>query len=256
MTSFVRCSVKDEVMTIALDRPEKRNAINREMLEAIANRLRQATIDDAVRVVVITGSATVFAAGADLAEFQKYTLETIHKDPRLECWRAIWAFPKPLIAAVEGYCLGAGSELMLACDIVIAGASAKIGQPEINLGFMPGAGGTQILPRRVGSSVAAYMVLAGGFLSADHAHSLGLVLDITADGAALDRATEVAAQIAEKAPLAVQAAVQALRIARETPLQSGMMMERRLYEKVFASEDRLEGMTAFLEKRSPVFSGR
>jgi len=256
MSTLIKANVQDGILTIALDRPDKKNAVNREMLEAIADRLRGAEIDDNVRVAVITGSETVFAAGADLAEFQKYTIETIHRDPRLECWRAIWAFSKPLIAAVEGYCLGAGSELMLACDIIIAGASAKFGQPEINLGFMPGAGGSQVLPRRVGSSVAAHMVLTGKPISAPHAYKLGLVLDVTDDGACLARAMEIAGEIAQKAPLAIKAAVQALRTARETPLQSGMMMERRLYESVFATEDRLEGMTAFLEKRQPIFQGR
>ncbi len=253
---LIRASVRDRLLTIALSYEGKRKVITTSALQSIAQHLDDATSRREILCVVITGATDTFAMGANLNELRSYDATSILGDPRLKAWKRIWAFPKPLIAAVEGYCLGAGSELVLACDIVIAGQSAQFAQPEINLGIMPGAGGTQILPRKVGMSLSAYMVLTGKFITADRAQQAGWVLDVVADGTALTRAIEIATTISEKAPLAVQGAIGALRHSYETASRAGLEYERRIFESLFSTQDREEGMSAFFEKRKPTYTGR
>ena len=244
------------VALITLDRPEARNALSNQLLAAVADALSTLADDDGVRCVVITGGPKVFAAGADLKETAGLDPVGAMGSPRLAHWDTIKRFPKPLIAAVNGYALGGGNELAMLADIIIAGATAMFGQPEVNLGLIPGAGGTQRLPRAVGKSLAMKMVLAGDFIDAPTALAAGLVAEVTDPAATIDRALELAATVAAKPPLAVRLAKEAVLAAYEAPLEAGLAAERKAYFTLFATADMREGVAAFLEKRSPKFEGR
>ena len=206
--------------------------------------------------IVLGGSERAFAAGADISELADATPVSLTQSRRLEAWDAIAAVRTPIVAAVSGFCLGGGCELAMLCDVVVASESARFGQPEINLGVLPGAGGTQRLPRAVGKAVAMDMILTGRMLSAREALSLGLVARVVAREAWLDAAIGVAAEIAAKAPVAVRLAKAAVDAAFETPLAAGIELERRSFAVARASEDASEGLTAFVEKRPPGFLGR
>lgn len=244
------------VLEIRLNRPEARNALSTPLLRGIVGLLEQAESDDAVRCVVLTGGDSVFAAGADLAEMAAKDMQAVLLEERPRLFAAIGRFPKPVVGAVCGYALGGGCELVMHADLIIAGESAQFGQPEINLGIIPGAGGTQRLTRAVGKSLAMKMVLAGEFISAREAQAAGLVAEVAADDACLGRAHELARKIAAKAPLAVRLAKDAVLQAFETPLGAGMALERRNFVVLAGTEDRNEGVRAFLEKRKPVWKGR
>ncbi len=244
------------VLEIRLDRPDARNALSTPLLRGIVALLQQAAGDDAVRCVVLTGGDKVFAAGADLAEMASKDMQAVLLEERPQLFAAIGRFPKPVVGAVCGYALGGGCELVMHADIIIAGESAQFGQPEINLGIIPGAGGTQRLTHAVGKSLAMKMVLAGELISAREALAAGLVAEVTADDACLARAHELARRIAGKAPLAVRLAKDAVLQSFETPLAAGMVLERRNFVVLAGTDDRNEGVRAFLEKRKPVWKGR
>ncbi|MEH6470286.1 MAG: 2,3-dehydroadipyl-CoA hydratase PaaF [Halopseudomonas sp.] len=243
------------VLTIQIDRPEALNALNTLLLNELADQLALAEEDDAIRAIVITGSRRAFAAGADIREMAKLDTVGVMKDPRVQYWQRISAFSKPLIAAVNGFALGGGCELAMHADIIIAGEDARFGQPEIKLGIMPGAGGTQRLLRAVGKSMAMQMVLTGEPINAQQAQAAGLVSEITVPEKTVERAQAIASQIAKQAPLAVALAKDALLKAQDTDLASGLLYERKSFTLLAATEDRSEGINAFLEKRPPQFKG-
>lgn len=244
------------VLTIRLQRPQTRNALRRQMLAEIADALEAAYENGQVRCAIVYGGVEVFAAGADLNEMSGQDMIGMLDDPRPGYWKRIAAFPLPLIAAVNGFALGGGCELAMHADIVIAGSNAQFGQPEINLGIIPGAGGTQRLIRAVGKSLASQMVLSGQFIDAETALAAGLASEITQPELTLERAQQIARIIAAKSPLALRQAKQALQQAFETSLNSGLEFERKAFVMLAGSEDRREGIDAFLGKRKPEFKGR
>ncbi|AMO76818.1 MULTISPECIES: 2,3-dehydroadipyl-CoA hydratase PaaF [Pseudomonas] len=247
---------EDGVRLITLQRPEALNALNTELLGELAAELDAAERDAETRVVVITGSRKAFAAGADIKEMAERDLVGILDDPRVAHWQRITAFAKPLIAAVNGFALGGGCELAMHADILIAGEDARFGQPEINLGIIPGAGGTQRLLRAVGKSLAMQMVLTGEAIDARHALRAGLVSEVTQPEFTVERALQVARVIARKAPLAVRMAKEALLKAQDTDLASGLRFERHAFTLLAGTADREEGIRAFQEKRPARFLGR
>jgi len=244
------------VLQITLNRPDVRNALRTQTLGEIAGALAAAAADDAVRAVVITGGLKYFAAGADVREMAPLGPAEILTHERQRHWRTIATFPKPLLAAVNGYALGGGCELALCADIVCAGTNAQFGQPEINLGMIPGAGGTQRLARAAGKALAMQMVLTGRPIDAATALAAGLVCEVDEPESALARAIELASIIATKPPLAVLAAKAAVLRAWEMPLAEGLAAEKKAFADLAATHDRNEGIAAFLEKRPPRFTGR
>ncbi|MEB6377894.1 2,3-dehydroadipyl-CoA hydratase [Leclercia adecarboxylata] len=244
------------VLHLTLNRPAARNALNNALLSELATALEAAAGDSEISVCVIYGNERFFAAGADLHEMAEKDLPATLNDVRPQLWARINAFSKPLIAAVNGYALGAGCELALLCDVVIAGENARFGLPEITLGIMPGAGGTQRLIRCVGKSLASKMVLTGESITARQALAAGLVSDVCPDALTLEYALQQAALMARHSPLALQAAKQALRQSQEMPLNAGLVQERQLFTLLAATDDRREGIDAFLQKRTPDFKGR
>jgi enoyl-CoA hydratase len=246
---------KPGVLLVTLNQPESRNALNSKLLRELGDILNGSAEDNAVRCVVLTGGAEVFAAGSDVKEIAGKTEADIRADPRRMRWQQIRNFSKPLIAAVNGYCLGGGNELAMHCDIIIAGRNAKFGQPEINLGLIPGAGGTQHLTAAVGKTMAMQMILTGKLLDAEEARSYGLVSEVTDTEETIQRAVEIAEQIASKPPLAVQLAKEAILKASDTQLEEGLLFEREAFTKLFVTDDLREGINAFLEKRKPQFTG-
>ena len=243
-------SRQQRVLLLTLNRPAARNALNNALLMQLVNELEAAATDTSISVCVITGNARFFAAGADL------NLAATLNDTRPQLWARLQAFNKPLIAAVNGYALGAGCELALLCDVVVAGENARFGLPEITLGIMPGAGGTQRLIRSVGKSLASKMVLSGESITAQQAQQAGLVSDVFPSDLTLEYALQLASKMARHSPLALQAAKQALRQSQEVALQAGLAQERQLFTLLAATEDRHEGISAFLQKRTPDFKGR
>lgn len=246
----------DGVRLITLHRPQALNALNTELLAELADELDAAAHDEHTRAVVITGNRKAFAAGADINEMAERDLVGILNDPRVAHWQRIAAFPKPLIAAVNGFALGGGCELVMCADIVIAGSGARFGQPEINLGIIPGAGGTQRLLRAVGKPLAMQLVLTGETLDARHALQAGLISEMTQPELTVERALQVARSIAQKAPLAVRLAKEALLKAQDTDLASGLRFERHAFTLLAGTVDRDEGIRAFQEKRPASFIGR
>jgi enoyl-CoA hydratase len=250
-------SIKDGgVGLVQLNRPKQLNALNSTLMEELAQALEAFDRDDAVRCMVITGNERTFAAGADIKEMvEASAVEMLLRD-NIARWDRIRRIKKPLIAAVSGYCLGGGCEMAMACDIIIASESAQFGQPEINIGVIPGAGGTQRLTRAIGKSKAIEMVLTGRMMSAREAEAAGLVSRVVPVEACLDEALKLAREIAGKAPLAVRFAKEAANKVYETSLADGIEDERRLFYFLFATEDQKEGMQAFIEKRAAHWKGQ
>ncbi len=246
----------DHVLLLILNRPEARNALNTAMLAGLAEALNEAASDDDIRAVVLTGGDSVFAAGADIREMADLNAIEVLGHRRSEYRAAISQFPKPLLAAVNGFCLGGGSELAMQADIIIAGEGARFGQPEINLGLIAGSGGTQRLTQIVGKPLAMKMALAGEFIDAPTALAAGLVAEMVPDDQTIPRTVELASKIAAKSPVAVRLAKEAVRMASDSALAAGLAFERKAFALTFATEDRQEGIAAFLEKRKPVFKGR
>ncbi|AQU84103.1 MULTISPECIES: 2,3-dehydroadipyl-CoA hydratase PaaF [unclassified Halomonas] len=255
LTTLKTTPPRDGVLCITLNRPEALNALNTQLLGELADTLSDADNDDNVRAVVISGNTKVFAAGADIKEMAERDLVGMLEDPRQYHWATITRFRKPIIAAVNGYALGGGCELAMHADIIIAGENAQFGQPEINLGIMPGAGGTQRLLRAVGKSLASQMVLTGEPISARHALDAGLISEITQPELTLERAMAIATHIAAKAPLAVRLARESLHKAMDTDLATGLRFERHAFTLLAGTADREEGIRAFQEKRPATFKG-
>src|SRR5438128_2522408 len=249
---------RERVAIITINRPEKRNALNIQTRAEGAAALDELAADDSVRVVIFTGAGDkAFIAGADIAEFAERTALT-QREVMLQrgLFNAVDSFPKPIIAMVNGYCLGGGCEVALACDIRIASESASFGQPEINLGIIPGGGGTQRLTRLVGEGKAMEMILSGEIINAQEAYRLGLVNQVVPADQLLTKTMEIANRIAEKSPIAVRFAKEAVKLASRSNLDEGLRREVDLFALCFSSEDKDEGVRAFLEKRKPEFKGR
>jgi enoyl-CoA hydratase/carnithine racemase len=253
---LVESSRDGHVALLRLNRPEARNALSPEVMEALASELERLDPDPEVRCVVIAGSEKVFAAGADIKAMAERSFEEALRHPAAAFWPRVAAIKTPLVAAVSGYALGGGCELALACDMIVAAEGAVFGQPEIQLGIIPGGGGTQRLARILGKQRAMELVLTGRRFDAREALELGLVNRVVDGGRWLEEAMELARTVAERPPIAARLAKQAVLAAEETGLSAGMESERRLYELAMATEDRVEGMRAFIEKREPKFEGR
>jgi len=242
-------------LLITLNRPQALNALNTELLGELSAALDNAEADSNIRAVVLTGSERAFAAGADINEMAARDLVGIFEDPRVAHWQRIARFPKPIIAAINGFALGGGCELAMHADILIAGENARFGQPEINLGIMPGAGGTQRLTRAVGSALAMHMALTGEQISAQRALQAGLISEICPTELTVERAIQIAETIASKAPIAVRLTKEAIHKATDTDLATGLRFERHAFTILAATADRAEGLKAFQEKRQPKFTG-
>jgi enoyl-CoA hydratase len=253
---LVRVERDGHVAVVLLDRPKQLNALSGELMGALVETLRALDEDGEVRAIVGGGNERAFAAGADIQELAAGTPISLYQNRRIDAWDAIRALRTPLVAAVSGFCLGGGCELAMLCDLVVASETARFGQPEINLGVLPGAGGTQRLTRAVGKAVAMDMILTGRMLSAREALDFGLVARVVAREAWLTEARRVAAEIAAKSPVSVRLAKEAVDAAFEVPLSAGVELERRAFYLARASEDATEGLNAFVEKRPPDFKGR
>jgi enoyl-CoA hydratase len=239
-----------------LNRPKALNALNSELMAELMDALAAMDADPEIGALVVTGDERAFAAGADIKEMVDSTaLQMIQKDS-ISNYDRLRRVRKPVIAAVSGWCLGGGCELAMACDMIVASESAKFGQPEINIGVMPGAGGTQRLTRAVGKAVAMEMVLNNRTLSAREAETFGLVNRVTPVERFLEEALDLAQQIADRAPVAVRMAKEAVNQAFEATLQEGIADERRLFYVLFSTDDQKEGMQAFIEKRKPQWKGK
>jgi enoyl-CoA hydratase len=239
----------DGVLVLRLNRPEKSNALATPLLAMVAQALAAADDDAAVRCVVITGGDTIFAAGADINELATASSEEPLEGPRFLAWKSIRAFSKPLVAAVEGWCLGAGAELMMCCDLVVAAETARFGQPETNLGIIPGAGGTALLPRLVGLALALDMVLTGEPIAARRAYEAGLISRIAPKGEAIATALSLATKLASRAPVALRIAKQSVRAAMEQPLTVHLTSERTAFISLLGGAELEEGIAAFRGKR-------
>ncbi|MDE2487608.1 MAG: enoyl-CoA hydratase [Alphaproteobacteria bacterium] len=249
--------IRDGVTVVRLNRPEALNALNSRLLSDLSQALDAAEADDAVRCVVLTGSERAFAAGADIKEMSDKTYAQMFSlDFFTAAARRLEHFRKPIIAAVSGYALGGGCEIAMLCDFIIAADTAKFGQPEINLGVMPGIGGTQRLTRFVGKSKAMDMVLTARMMDAAEAERAGLVSRVVPADKLMEEALGAAKKIASQSPLAVMMNKELVNAAYETTLSTGVAMERRLFHSLFAFEDQKEGMSAFVEKRPPKFTGK
>jgi enoyl-CoA hydratase/carnithine racemase len=248
--------VSDHVLVVHIDRYEKRNALTNAMVIEMARLLEAARTDVQVRCVVVTGDERVFSAGADIKNMHKYGVTAVVNDPRrVDAWNAIQTFPKPMIAAVNGLAFGAGNELAMCCDFVIAGRNARFGQPEVKTGGMAGDGGTQRLPRKVGPNLAAYMLMSGEPIDAETAHRVGYAVELCEPADTLRRAIEIGETIARRAPLSVQATKACIHTAVGATVENGLAVERMWVLRNHGTPDRQEGMKAFVEKREPRFTG-
>ncbi len=250
---------RDEERRVALlrfNRPRQLNALNGQVMDELCSALEALDRDDAIRVLVVTGNERAFAAGADIGEMAGASPIDMLRTNRIAQWDRVRRIGKPVIAAVSGWCLGGGCELAMTLDLIVAAESARFGQPEINLGVIPGAGGTQRLTRAVGKNVAMEMILTGEPIDAREAHRLGLVARVVPTELLVEDALDLAAKIATKSPLALRLAKEAVNAAYEMSLTDALAHERRLFYLLFASDDQKEGMAAFLEKRDPDFTGR
>jgi enoyl-CoA hydratase len=253
---FITVDLDAPIATITLNRPKVLNALSPDLIGEVGQALRELDADDSVRTVVLTGGPRVFAAGADIGDMAERTaVEQLSRD-QTGRWAPIVAFTKPLIAAVNGYALGGGCELALMCDMIIAGDTARFGQPEINLGIIPGAGGTQRWPRTAGKYAAMEAVLTGAPITAVRAKELGIANKVVPAEMTIEVAKRIARQLAEKAPLALRMAKESVLKAFDSPLAEGLVAERKSFYFLFTTEDQKEGMRAFLEKRKAVFKGR
>jgi enoyl-CoA hydratase len=258
VTEFIKVNQQyaKYIALIELNRPKELNALNTQLMREIRDTLRAFDEDDTVRVVIITGGERVFAAGADIKQMADATAISMLNIDQFSTWDQIKRNKKPIIAAVSGFALGGGCELAMTCDMIIASETAQFGQPEINIGTMPGAGGTQRLTRAVGKGLAMEMVLTGRFINAEEAYRVGLVIKIVPAEVLLMEAVKVATIIAAKSPIAVKLAKESVNKAFETTLDEGLQFERKNFYITFASEDQKEGMKAFVEKRVPDFKGK
>lgn len=252
----IRTEVRQRVGLVKLHRPRSANALNSEMLRELMDALQAFDQDASIGAIVICGDERVFSPGADVREMSNASVVDLLLSEQIALFGHIRQIKKPVVAAVSGFCLGGGNELAMSCDLIVAAETARFGQPEINLGVIPGAGGTQRLTRAVGKVIAMEMVLNNRTLSAQEALQMGLVNRVTPVERCVEEAIALAAEIAERAPLAVRLAKEAVNRAYETFLSEGLEAERRAFYMLFASQDQKEGMQAFLEKRKPEWMGR
>jgi enoyl-CoA hydratase len=247
---------QERTALVRINRPKQLNALNGPTMDALCDALEALDRDDGIRAMVVTGNERAFAAGADIGEMANATPIEMLKTNRIGQWDRVRRITKPVIAAVNGWCLGGGCELAMTLDLIVAGEGAKFGQPEIGIGIIPGAGGTQRLTRAIGKSKAMRMILTGEPITAREAFDAGLVAQLATDELCVEDALALAAKIATKSPLALRLAKESVTAAYEMSLTDALAHERRLFYLLFASEDQKEGMAAFLEKRTPDFTGR
>jgi len=245
---------KTKVMQLSLNRPRQRNALSNEMIARLAGMLEEEWDSDEVRCCILVGGDNVFSAGADIKEMEADGITAINNVERKKNWRIIEQYPKPIVAAVEGYAFGGGHELALMADIIVAAEDARFGQPEINLGILPGDGATQRLTRVAGKSLAMEMMLSGDPITAQTAQAAGLVSCVVPPGDALEKALDLATGIAQKSPIAVRLVKTAIKSAYETSLSAGLDVERQAIQQAFAEGSHVEPMRRFLNKKEPVKS--
>ncbi|HNP18245.1 MAG TPA: enoyl-CoA hydratase-related protein [Fulvivirga sp.] len=244
------------IALIELNRPKELNALNLQLMGELRDALKELDDDDNVRVIILTGNEKAFAAGADIKQMADKTAIDMLKIDQFSTWDQIRKTKKPLIAAVSGFALGGGCELAMTCDMIIASESAKFGQPEIKIGVMPGAGGTQRLTKAIGKAKAMELVLTGRFISGEEAMGYGLVNKVVPTEMYLYEAVQMAKEIASMSPIAAQLAKEAINRSFETHLDEGLTLERKNFYLAFATEDQKEGMKAFIEKRKPEYKGK
>lgn len=244
------------IALIQLNRPKELNALNPQLMKEVRDTLMEFDKNDKVKVIIITGNDQAFAAGADIKQMADKSAIDMQVMDQFSTWDQIRKTKKPIIAAVSGFALGGGCEFVMTCDMVIASETAKFGQPEIKIGTMPGAGGTQRLTKAIGKAKAMELILTGRFLSAQEAHFYGLVNKVVPVEMYMHEAVELAKEIAQMSTIAVQLAKEAVNRSFETQLDEGLMFERKNFYLTFASEDQKEGMKAFMEKRKPIFKGK
>ena len=256
MPNNIIVEIEPPVGIIRLNRPKVHNALSFELLRELVETLEGFDKDDRIRVTILTGNDDDFSAGADIKELSEATPVDLIIENKFALWDRLKKIAKPIVGAISGYTLGGGCELAMNCDIIIASETAKFGQPEINIGVMPGAGGTQRLTRTVGKFRAMEMILTGQPISAREAEKHGLVSRVVPIEAYFGEARKLALQISQKAPVAVRLAKEAILKAFDTPLDEGLQYERRNFYLLFSTDDMKEGMAAFTEKRPPKFKGR
>lgn len=256
MTGPVSVSRNDGVALVRIDAPERMNALNIEIRQALASAFEELTADSEIRVLVVSGGPTVFAAGADLRMLAERNPREVAELRLGDYWQPITDCPKPVIAAVSGLALGAGCELALMCDVIVADPTAQFGQPESRVGIMPGAGGSQRLVRVLGKYLASYLLMGAGTLDAARAHALGLVVELSPEGEAERLALDIARRLSCQPPLALAAIKRSLALGADLPLPAANAIENREFLLLFDTHDQKEGMAAFLEKRKPDFEGR
>jgi enoyl-CoA hydratase/carnithine racemase len=247
---------EEPIAVLRLNRPEQLNALSNQLMNELVGALENLDEDETIRCIVLTGNEKAFAAGADIKELSDATHFELYFGGRIDKWDAIRKVRTPIVAAVSGYCLGGGCELAMACDLIVASETAQFGQPETNLGVLPGAGGTQRLTRAIGKSKAMDVILTGRFLDAREAEQAGLVARVASSDDWLEEAKGVAQAIAAKSPVGVRLAKEAVNQAFETTLAAGLDAERKAFHLALSSEDAQEGLRAFLEKRPPNVKGR
>ncbi len=253
----ILCEIDDNIGIVTLNRPEALNAFNNQLMNELTDCLKSLEKNDAIGAIIITGSQKAFAAGADIKEMAPLTFESAYKNEFITSnWEEVTRCRKPVIAAVSGFALGGGCELAMMCDFIIAGENAKFGQPEIKLGVIPGAGGTQRLVHAIGKSKAMEMILTGGMIDAFEAEKAGLVARVVPTEELLEHAKETAKKIASFGRLSTLAAKEAVNRAFETSLSEGIRFERRLFHGLYGTKGQIEGMDAFINKRKPDFSGK
>jgi enoyl-CoA hydratase len=255
-SSLIIETYEGPVAVLQLNRPKVMNALNLAIVDELVARLARLQEDQNIRCIILTGNERAFAAGGDIDEMSDISLADIKMKNQFLPWDQIPKFTKPLIAAVHGYALGGGCELAMSCDMIVASDQAQFGQPEVNLGIMPGAGGTQRLTKALGKARAFELLLTGSNLSAQEAYERGLVTKIVPHELVLSEAMKLAQRLAKQPPVAVTLIKESIYKALDTPTQLGMDFERNAFYMCFGTEDRLEGMKAFKEKRSPQFKGR
>ncbi|HLR80789.1 MAG TPA: enoyl-CoA hydratase-related protein [Bacillota bacterium] len=252
---FIKCSTESGIGIIQLNRPEVANALNRTMVEEIVEQAEAFDSDETIRVIVVKGNDKAFAAGADIEEMLGDTPLSFELLDPFAVWDRLTAIKKPIIAAVNGFALGGGFELALHCDLIVAGEHAQFGFPEVQLGVMPGAGGTQFLTKAMGHRKALEWIWLGDSMGAEEAKQYGIVNRVVAFELVEEEAMELAYRLANQAPIAVRLIKEAVHKAEDLPLMEGMKLERKNFYLTFDSQDQKEGMRAFVEKRTPSFKG-
>ncbi|SFE85252.1 short chain enoyl-CoA hydratase [Chitinophaga sp. CF118] len=253
---IIHQQVAPYVAHIQLNRPKELNALNLQLMTELKDALKILDADDSVRAIVISGNEKAFAAGADIKQMAGKSAMDMFNTDQFSTWDTIKKIKKPLIAAVSGFALGGGCELVMLCDMIVASETARFGQPEIKIGVMPGAGGTQRLTRAIGKALAMEMVLTGRYITAEEALKAGLINRIVPVELYLQEAVKLATEIAALSPLAVKMAKESVLKAFDSSLEEGLHFERKNFYLLFASDDQKEGMQAFVEKRTPVFKGK